>query len=291
MREIEALMKGFFDPSIGEYIDKIPAGKRLRSRLICAIAKTSDDRFLLSAIVETIHLASLLHDDIIDDAKTRRGAPSVFVTEGAKKAIMIGDIFYSTAFSKLVATGKEIAEIISDAVAKLSYGEFMDCELAKSFNDDRAKYEKMIYLKTSALIEASCEAAAILANKDRTNFRNFGIYLGIAFQTIDDILDITQDEKTLGKPSLNDLSEGKATLPLIDFYAKADKRDRDKLLSLFGAKITNEDAEWLRGALINSGSIERSRLYAKELLDAAKALVGDDSELLAVADALVSRIK
>jgi octaprenyl-diphosphate synthase len=284
-------MRGFFEPPIREYIDKIPAGKQLRSRLICAIAKEGDKRFLLSAIVETIHLASLLHDDIIDDAKTRRGAPSVFVTDGAKKAIMIGDIFYSVAFSKLAAFDSLTAKIISEAVAKLSYGEFLDVELSKSFNTDRQKYENMIYLKTSALIEASCEAAAILAGKDRDRYARLGAALGIAFQIIDDILDIVGDEATLGKPALNDLSEGKVTLPLIDFYHSAGENDRSKLLSLFGKKISGDDARWLKTALEQSGAIDKSRQYAKKLLDEAKNLAAGDDELSAVADALVSRIK
>ncbi|MDR1451143.1 MAG: polyprenyl synthetase family protein [Helicobacteraceae bacterium] len=291
MNEIDNIISGFFEPTIREYIGKIPVGKRLRSRLICAIAKNSDRRFFLSAIVETIHLASLLHDDIIDDAKTRRGAPSVFVTDGAKKAILVGDIFYASAFAKLTEFESAIAEVIGKAVAKLAYGEFLDVKLSESFNADRERYENMIYLKTAALIEASCEAAAILANKDRESFRNFGRLLGVAFQTIDDVLDITHNETELGKPSLNDLSEGKVTLPLIDFYYAADKNNQKKLISLFGKTITKSDADWLRSVLEQSGSIARSRQYAKELLDDAKSLVAGDDELSSVADALIRRIK
>jgi octaprenyl-diphosphate synthase len=291
VNEINKLISGFFEPPIRDYIDKIPSGKQLRSRLICAIAKESDKRFLLSAIVETIHLASLLHDDIIDDAKTRRGAPAVFVTDGAKKAIMIGDIFYATAFSKLSAFDSAIAQIISEAVAKLSYGEFLDAELSKSFNTDRKKYENMIYLKTSALIEASCEAAAILAGKDRDRFRRFGALLGVAFQTIDDLLDITQDTATLGKPALNDLSEGKVTLPLIDYYHTADENEKAKALSFFKKKLKTNDAKRLRAALYKSGAIDKSRQYAAALLNEAKGLVENDEELLAAAESLISRIK
>ncbi|MDR2034832.1 MAG: polyprenyl synthetase family protein [Helicobacteraceae bacterium] len=291
MKEIKEIINGFFEPPIREYLSKIPAGKLLRSRLICAIAKDSVDRYLLSAIIETIHLASLLHDDVVDNAKIRRGVPSIGASEGAKTAIMVGDIFYSTAFSRLVVLGEEIAKIVSLAVAKLSRGEMLDVELSKSFNESKEKYENMIYLKTSALIEASCEAAAILARKDRERFRKFGALLGVAFQIIDDVLDITQDEATLGKPALNDLSEGKATLPLIYFYQKAEKSDREKLLALFGKPIEKTDADWLKEALESSGAIDSSLGYAKGLLGEAKALVFDDSELSAIAEALVSRIK
>ncbi|MDR0664998.1 MAG: polyprenyl synthetase family protein [Helicobacteraceae bacterium] len=291
MNEINSIISGFFEPPIRDYVDKIPAGKQLRSRLICAIAKDSDKRFLLSAIIETIHLASLLHDDIIDNAKTRRGAPSVFITDGAKKAVMVGDIFYARAFAKLVELGETIAKIVGEAVARLSYGEYLDSELSKSFNSDREKYENMIYLKTSALIEAACESAAILAGENRERFKRFGALLGIAFQVIDDILDITQDEATLGKPALNDLSEGKVTLPLIDFYHSADKSERQKLVSLFRKKLTKSDANWLKTALHQSGSIDKSRRYANKLLEEAKGLVENDGELLSLAKTLVSRIK
>jgi octaprenyl-diphosphate synthase len=290
MDQIDEIIHSFTPIGAREYLKKIPAGKKLRSKLICAIAKNSKDRFTLSAIVEMIHLASLLHDDVIDDAKTRRGKETVNAGKGSKTAIMIGDIFYSSAFNKLVAFGSETADVISVAVAKLSYGELLDVELSRSFNVDRVKYEEMIYFKTAALIEASCEAAALIANRERDIYRDFGKKLGIAFQIVDDLLDITQDEAALGKPSLNDLSEGKVTLPILHLYYNGVEIDRKILLRLFNKPIAKEDALWLKKRLTEVGSLEESRSYAFSLLSEAKALVADQEELCAIARLLVDRI-
>jgi octaprenyl-diphosphate synthase len=289
--KIDEIIHSFTPVETRKYLEKIPAGKKLRSKLICTIAKESKDRFTLSAIVEMIHLASLLHDDVIDDAKTRRGKKTINADKGSKTAIMIGDIFYSSAFNKLVMFGYETADIISAAVAKLSYGELLDVELSKSFNVDRAKYEEMIYLKTAALIEASCEAAALISRQERDIYRDFGKKLGIAFQVIDDLLDITLDDAALGKPSLNDLSEGKVTLPILHLYDNGGGNDRKTLLRLFNKPISQKDALWLRNRLAEAGSLEESRAYALGLLSEAKALVADQEELCAIARLLVDRVR
>lgn len=295
MLEVEQLMKQFVaDLGGGEiagYLDRVPAGKRLRTKLICQIAPQHPDRFLLSAVVEMIHLASLLHDDVIDDAATRRGVPSIHATEGSKTAIMLGDIFYSKAYTELVALGAPIARMVADAVTRLSLGELLDVRLGESFNTDRAAYENMIDLKTAALIEAACGAAALLAGKDAQNYRTFGKKLGIAFQIIDDLLDITQDAATLGKPALNDLSEGKVTLPMMALYARGDETDRQKLLSLFKKPIPEAEADWLRSRMAATGALKESRDYAMALAWEAKAAVGADAALSAVADSLIERIR
>ncbi|GHV04074.1 octaprenyl-diphosphate synthase [Campylobacterota bacterium] len=290
MIEVESLMREFLSEDMANYLSLIPAGKQLRSRLICAIAPQSEKRFLLSAIIEMLHLASLLHDDVIDDAKTRRGVPSLFASEGSKTAVMVGDIFYATAFTKLVGLGETVASIVAESVAKLSRGEMMDTKLATAFNSDRALYEEMIYLKTASLIEASCATAAQIAGKDRARYAEFGRKLGVAFQVIDDLLDITQDEATLGKPALNDISEGKVTLPLIALFTNGDATTRERLLALFGKRVVGDDAVWLKAALAKSGALEESQTYANRLLVEAKALIDGETELLALADKLVCRI-
>lgn len=294
MQEIDSIIERFVADlgggEIVEFVRRIPAGKRLRAKLICEIASASDKRLLLSSIVELIHLASLLHDDVIDDTAVRRGAKTIGATDGSKTAIMVGDIFYSKAYFELVAFGSDIAQIISIAVTKLSLGELLDVRLSESFNTDRARYEEMIDLKTAALIEASCESAAILAGKDREAYRIFGKKLGVAFQVIDDLLDITQDEATLGKPALNDLSEGKITLPMIDLYQSGSDEDRARLLELFKKPVSLPDANWLRKRMHEVGALQKSRDYALELATEAKAQVGADAKLALIADSLIKRI-
>jgi len=128
---------------------------------------------------------------------------------------MLVDILYSKAFTELVSFDKDIAKIVASSVTALSKGEMMDVKMADEFNYDEDKYLDMFYLKTATLIEAAAEASAILAGKDSSSHALYGRNLGLSFQIIDDILDITSDEATLGTPAINDYVEGNCTLPYI----------------------------------------------------------------------------
>jgi octaprenyl-diphosphate synthase len=214
LKQIENYIDDLDSDFIKNFYKDISTGKMLRSKLLHIIT-SSKDATKVSAIIEMIHLSSLLHDDVIDDATTRRGVETINSKYSNMHSIMLGDIFYSKAFFELTNFNQDIAKSISSAVTKLSLGELLDVELSKAINTDIDKYYEMIYLKTSALIESTAECGAILAKKDIKNYKIFGKNLGIAFQIIDDILDITQDEKTLGKPSFSDFKEGKTTLPMI----------------------------------------------------------------------------
>ena len=200
----------------------------LRSKLILKIAGQTKESIKLCAIIEMIQSASLLHDDVIDEADTRRGKPSINALFDNKTSIMFGDILYSKAFSELTLMDKQIAYTVADAVTKLSIGELMDVELANSFNSSYDLYFEMIYNKTASLIEASAKAAALLVQKDPTSFALYGKNLGLAFQMIDDILDITQDSQTLGKPAMLDFVEGKVTIPYLLLYERIDNKDKLK---------------------------------------------------------------
>ena len=199
---------------------KVPSGKRLRTKLILKIAGADENSVMLSCIVELIHAASLLHDDVIDEALTRRGVSSINATFGDKTAIMLGDILYSKAFYELTSFDVKIAKNISNAVTLLSLGELQDVQMGESFNSDLNSYMQMIYNKTASLIEASARCGALLCGKDEESFGLYGKNLGLAFQIVDDVLDVTQDSATLGKPSLNDFVEGKTTLPYILAYER-----------------------------------------------------------------------
>ena len=149
-----------------ELLDKLATGKMLRSKLILKIAGINEESIKLCAVVEMIHAASLLHDDVIDEADTRRGQPSVNALYDNKTSIMFGDILYSRAFTELSQMDKKIAYNISNAVTLLSIGEMMDVDLTNTFNTSYDSYLDMIYKKTASLIEASARSAAILAGLD-----------------------------------------------------------------------------------------------------------------------------
>ena len=244
---------------------RINSGKKLRSKLLFKIAGESEQSLKICAITELIHLASLLHDDVIDDAGTRRGSPSINASFGAKNAVMLGDILYSKGFYELSKFPHEIAGEISGAVSKLSVGEMMDVELSAKFNEDKSAYETMIYYKTAVLIEAAAAVGAMLAGLDARNFKIYGKNLGLAFQIVDDILDVTQDAATLGKPNFSDFKEGKTTLPYIYLYESLNEADKEKLKSLFKKDLSEAERGWVRAKMNETGAIKKSIEAAKNL--------------------------
>jgi octaprenyl-diphosphate synthase len=287
--EIQILLQEIGYDEVTRLFATLSGGERLRAKLILKIASQTQESLTLAAIVELIHAASLLHDDVIDDATLRRGTASVNATEGSKTAIMLGDILYSKAFSSLVFFDKMIASRISSAVTTLSVGEMQDVVLAKSFNSDEKIYLDMLYLKTASLIEASAAAAALLAGKDEISYALYGRNLGLSFQIIDDILDIVSDEKTLGKPAMNDFVEGKCTLPYIYLYHSLDEQEKQKLLSLHGKKITEDETLWIKTKMAEYKSIEKSFALAVKLSDEAKEAIDGDTELIAILDTMIKR--
>ena len=237
--------------------------------------------YTLCAIVELIHLASLLHDDIIDEAQLRRGARSINAEFGAKNALMLGDILYSYAFYELSKFDSFIASTLSRAVSSLAKGELMDIELSKSFNADEKAYLTMIELKTAALIEASASCAAHLAGLDTKKFAKYGKNLGLAFQLIDDILDIKSDEKTLGKPALNDFKEGKSTVCYIALFKELNYNDKQILQGLFKKELNENEQKWLDDKFKEHSILEKTLSLAKDYgLKAIKALESVQNQAL-----------
>jgi octaprenyl-diphosphate synthase len=290
-RKIEQFIEELNDTTTTKLYAQIPAGKRLRAKLILKIASGSLDSIKLAAIVEMIHAASLLHDDVIDDAFTRRNKPSINATFGNKVAIMLGDILYSKGFYELNNIDSKVAQIISNAVTQLSLGEQADVMLAKSFNASKNDYMKMIYQKTASLIEASSQAAALLANKEPSIYRAYGRNIGLAFQIIDDILDITASSEQLGKPALNDFVEGKSTLPYIYLYEALDTQDKAKLLSLHAQKLNDEELGWIAAKFKEHAIIQRCILEAQELAQEAVEMMKQEgnASLAKIAQDMVDR--
>jgi len=269
MEKIDLIMKNFIselghEPANAMFA-RINSGKKLRSKLLLKIAGESEQSLKICAIIELIHLASLLHDDVIDDADTRRGSPSINASFGTKNAVMLGDILYSKGFYELSKFPHEIAGEISGAVSKLSVGEMMDVDLSAKFNEDKSAYETMIYYKTAVLIEAAAAVGAMLAGLDTSNFKIYGKNLGLAFQIIDDILDVTQDAATLGKPNFSDFKEGKTTLPYIYLYESLNEADKEKLKSLFKKDLSEAERGWVRAKMNETDAIKKSIEAAKNL--------------------------
>jgi len=268
-----------------EYKD-IQKGKGVRGTLITAISPKS---VKLAAVVEAIHLASLLHDDVIDEADMRRGVKSINAKYGDFTAVMLGDIIYSRAFYELTSFDEKVAKTISNAVYLLSQGELEDVKLSKGMNLDKSKYIKMIYKKTASLIEASCKAAAIEEGFDEEDFSLYGKNIGLAFQIVDDLLDITQDEKTLGKPAMLDFKEGKMTLPYIYLYERLD--NKEKLKSMFKKDLSEDEKEWIKEKMKEYEIISRCFNEAKKLVEEAKEAVKkyDIPKLEIIANKVVDR--
>jgi octaprenyl-diphosphate synthase len=289
--QIKTFIKEIGDARSLELLDMLATGKMLRSKLILKIAGITVESIKLCAIVEMIHASSLLHDDVIDEADTRRGSPSINALFDNKTAIMFGDILYSKAFTELTFMPSDIAYNISNAVTLLSVGEMLDVELSKEFNNSYDKYLDMIYKKTSSLIESSAKCGAILASKDEHRFATYGKNLGIAFQMIDDILDITQDSETLGKPALHDFKEGKTTLPYIYLYEALDDEGKQKLISLHGKTLKSDELSWLKEQFEKHNIVIKSYNEAKALVVEAIELMNNqgESSLSKIAMSMIDR--
>ncbi len=290
-RKIEQYISELDDAYVSSLYRKLPHGKRLRTKLILKIAGSDLKAVKTAATVEMIHAASLLHDDVIDDANTRRGKVSVNANDGNKTAIMMGDILYSKAFFELNSISTEISKVVSNAVVQLSLGELADVELSRKFHTNRDAYLKMLYQKTASLMEASAEAAALLVGKPRLAYRQYGHNLGIAFQMIDDILDITADSQTLGKPALHDFVEGKVTLPYMYLYEKLDSSEQQKLVSLHRKQLNSDEEKWIKMKMAEHQIIEKSYEEAKVLIMEAIALMESlgENDLSNIAKAMIER--
>ncbi len=198
-------------------------GKRLRTALTLLSGKLNSYRFdkllPLSVAFEMVHLATLLHDDIVDNAMTRRGNPTVNALWGNNIAILLGDYYFAKTAGLIADINDNgIDHLFSDTVATVCEGTIMEIMTAGRVDLTVESYYEKISHKTACLIAACCKGGAILSeasNEEIQLLHDYGMNLGIAFQIIDDILDYTEDQKTIGKPAGNDLRQGMVTLPLI----------------------------------------------------------------------------
>ncbi len=198
-------------------------GKRIRPSLLMLCSKLlgyqGNEHILMSTLVEAIHTASLIHDDIIDNSKVRRGKESVHEKWGPNITVLLGDYLYIKSISlSLHSQHRQIIHILTDTSAKMIEGELNEYYMSGNLDLAEEDYLDIINKKTASLFSASCQIGGVLgqASKREEKFMiEFGKNLGMSFQIIDDLLDFTGDEKTLGKPILSDISEGRITLPII----------------------------------------------------------------------------
>lgn len=240
MREVDLVIARRLDsgvPLVGQVSRYIIAagGKRLRPALLLlscgALGYTGEQRFNLAAVVEFIHTATLLHDDVVDDSALRRGNATANETFGNPASVLVGDFLYSRAFQMMVdAQNMRVMEVLADATNVIAEGEVLQLMNMHNAELDEAGYLQVIRSKTAKLFEASAKVGAILAGGSpemEEACSSYGQALGTAFQVIDDVLDYTGDADVMGKSLGDDLREGKTTLPLIAAMQRGTSSERD----------------------------------------------------------------
>jgi octaprenyl-diphosphate synthase len=263
---------------IAEYIIG-SGGKRLRPILVILASQSCGYRdghhIKLAAIIEFIHTATLLHDDVVDESELRRGKESAHAVWGNAASVLVGDFLYSRSFQMMVdIDSMRLMDILSNATNTIAEGEV---EQLLNMHDPEVSLERyfsVIEKKTAKLFEAACQLGAVLAGKPEWELPmgEFGRQLGVAFQVADDVLDYMSDAETLGKNSGDDLAEGKPTLPLILCREHATSESRQ----LIDDAVRTGDLEQLERitALIrDSGALEEAMQHAVDRADAALAAI------------------
>jgi octaprenyl-diphosphate synthase len=284
--EIQALMKSELDLMNKILVDRLDSnvdlisqmsqyiinsgGKRIRPLLLLICAKATDYdgdyHYSMAVVIELIHTATLLHDDVVDQSATRRGQETANELWGNAPSVLVGDFLYSRAFEIMVEPNSmEIMRILSKATNQISEGEVLQLLNIKNANVTQAEYFKVIERKTACLFKAACQIAGILSSADQKVINvmgSFGMHLGNAFQIIDDTLDYESDSKIIGKEIGDDLSEGKVTLPMIYALEKTEEVE-NKILK---DAIKNADAshiDQIVEILLNVDAFQYSRDIAK----------------------------
>jgi octaprenyl-diphosphate synthase len=286
--------------SFDVYKQVVESGKRLRPLIVLysALALNYNEKskaLILGSIIELIHTASLLHDDIIDDAQYRRGRDAANIVFGTKPAVLGGDYLYSLAYNMVLDFDLDIARIISKAAYLLAEGEIKEIENAYNVSVTFDDYYDVIYKKTAILIEASSVSGSILADKQyRKNFEEYGKNLGFAFQIKDDCLDYEADFKLLGKDMGIDLKEGKITMPVL-FAIESDHSIRDKIDEYFkikDEKLLSELIEQIKDKGLKP-SIEKAIEFANKAKESISFLDKGRYKdyLFAIADYAIERKK
>jgi len=266
---------------VAEYIIGA-GGKRMRPALVLlcsgACGYSGPHRTELAAVVEFIHTATLLHDDVVDESELRRGAKTANALFGNAASVLVGDFLYSRAFQMMVGVGSmRVQAVLAEATNIIAEGEVLQLLNCHDADVDEQRYLQVIRYKTAKLFEAASRLGALVAGANEeveARFARFGMHLGTAFQLIDDILDYSGDEQSIGKNLGDDLAEGKPTLPLIHVMKNGTPEQVAAVRHAIEQGGRDDWAAVLK-AVVESGAIDAARLHArKEATLASAALDG-----------------
>lgn len=296
LREIQAPLRRGLDRVVGEMRRIVLAdaplvarvsshlmsmrGKMLRPTLVLLsseVEETPERRAVsLAAVVELIHLATLVHDDAVDHSVLRRGLPTVNALFSHQISVIAGDFIYARALTELVSLGDlEPIEILTRVSAEMSVGELRQLGVTDPVRFSEDDYDRLIGAKTASLMSAACEVGSLAgAVRHRETLRRFGRALGMVFQIVDDLLDYTEDSATTGKPAGLDLREGKVTLPLIAALRRMPSAGRARVEALLSSDSPGDDAIAQVAALVREhGGLEYARTRAAEHAEHAEELL------------------
>jgi len=290
---------------VGEYLLS-SGGKRIRPMLLLLAAKLcnydGEHHIELAGVVEFIHSATLLHDDVVDSAELRRGNRSANAIWGNEASVLVGDFLFAKSFSVMVGCNSlKILQLLSDTTTQMAEGEVQQLLNTADLEVDEERYLGVIRDKTAILIAAACQVGAVLAAASplqEAALREFGLEIGTAFQLMDDALDYVADQKEFGKVRGHDLEEGKMTLPLIQTYARASVSERSEIARIVDLDLLSEaDLEQVCALIEKHQGIEYTRMRAAGRIQLAKAQleIFPQSEvrdaLFTLADYVVARNK
>jgi octaprenyl-diphosphate synthase len=264
---------------LGDYL-RVSGGKRVRPSLLllanyCVGGNAKNSNVIrLATVMEMLHTATLVHDDIIDNADTRRNRASVNARFGNQSAVLMGDWLYMSAFeTSLRERSLEILDILTRLTRKMTEGELIQLTMLGRADISEGDYFDILQRKTAYLFSACCEIGAILggATKEQQNaLRDYGMNLGTAFQLADDVLDFTADEEILGKAAGADLLEGKLTLPLILLLQREPTKQKDLEQIMFDGNYKNVSRESLLAAIEKQKTLEETKKKAYTYAETAK---------------------
>ena len=294
----------FVDDAVRHVIEG--GGKRLRPVLLILSSKacgyTGEDAHILAACIELIHVASLVHDDVLDEAPIRRSQVTLHSRWGNKVAVLVGDYLHARVLSMLASRGSDdpALEILANAAQAMCEGEVIHAYKNGDFEICQNNYLKIVELKTGKLISASCHTGAILGTKNPEYVNAliaYGELIGIAFQIIDDLLDFVADPEKFGKQPFKDLREGKLTFPMIYVRENCTGEERKKLEDIFNTVefAGDQTIEWMSQLLdsyaVKSYCLEVAQEYVDRAQIALNVLPNTDAKVALndLAESLVSR--
>jgi len=264
---------------IGKYI-VCYGGKRVRPLMTILFSKifdySNDNIILMSGVMELIHTATLLHDDVVDLSEKRRNKLSVNKVWGNKEAILVGDFLYTRSFQMMVSTDNiNILKLMAGTTNIMSEGEVNQLFHKRNFDIKESDYFDIIKAKTAQLFSASASVVPMLFNLDSDMFKaasDYGMHLGIAYQLIDDMLDYSSDDDIFGKNVGDDIFSGTFTLPLI-YLMLNDKSKKNLIIDMITDGYSKKDLFKIREYIFDSGSLDYTFLLAKKHADLAKKAI------------------